>query len=215
MLSLPPNVVLGIVGVGGFARGVMPELLEARGGDATGVYFVEDVPAAPWVNGIPCIGPSDFFALESQQRYFNVAIANSRIRARIAQEWIARGAVPYSVFPRNVEIQPGARIGQGATFRRFSAVMTNVEIGNYFHANMYAYVGADCTIGDCVTFAPDVRCNIGVRLADHVYVGAGAILGDGKRPIMIGEGAVVGMGAVVTNDVAPYTTVAGNPAALV
>jgi len=36
--------------------------------------------------------------------------------------------------------------------------------------------------------------------------------GTPERPIVIGEGAIVGMGAVVTKSVAPYTTVFGNPA---
>ena len=36
--------------------------------------------------------------------------------------------------------------------------------------------------------------------------------GSPDRPIVIGEGAVVGMGSVVTKSVAPYTTVFGNPA---
>ena len=40
-------------------------------------------------------------------------------------------------------------------------------------------------------------------------IGAGAVLLPG---ITIGEGAMVGAGAVVTKDVAPGTTVIGNPA---
>ncbi len=43
--------------------------------------------------------------------------------------------------------------------------------------------------------------------------GEGAIQqGAPGRPIVIGKGAVVGMGAVVTKSVAPGTTVVGNPA---
>ena len=32
------------------------------------------------------------------------------------------------------------------------------------------------------------------------------------KKLIIGAGAVIGMGAVVINDVPPYTTVVGNPA---
>ena len=48
-----------------------------------------------------------------------------------------------------------------------------------------------------------------VNICDDVWVGFGAIILSG---ITIGRGAVVGAGAVVTKDVAPYAIVAGNPA---
>ena len=49
----------------------------------------------------------------------------------------------------------------------------------------------------------------GIVIEDDVWIGAGACVLDGVR---IGRGAVVGAGAVVTRDVAPYTIVGGVPA---
>lgn len=51
-----------------------------------------------------------------------------------------------------------------------------------------------------------------VVIGDDAWLGAGAII---LRGVTIGEGAIVAAGAVVTKDVAPYTVVAGNPARLV
>lgn len=48
-----------------------------------------------------------------------------------------------------------------------------------------------------------------VRVGDHAWIGFRAIVLPGVR---IGEGAVVGAGAVVSRDVAAFTIVAGNPA---
>jgi maltose O-acetyltransferase len=48
-----------------------------------------------------------------------------------------------------------------------------------------------------------------VTIGDRVWIGYRAIILPG---IEIGEGAVVGAGAVVTKDVPPFTIVAGNPA---
>ncbi|MGR3759091.1 sugar O-acetyltransferase [Roseobacteraceae bacterium NS-SX3] len=48
-----------------------------------------------------------------------------------------------------------------------------------------------------------------VTLGADVWIGGGAILMPG---VSIGEGAIVGAGAVVTRDVPPGSTVAGNPA---
>ncbi len=48
-----------------------------------------------------------------------------------------------------------------------------------------------------------------IQIKDDAWIGAGAII---LPNVTIGEGAVVGAGAVVTKDVEPYTIVAGIPA---
>lgn len=48
-----------------------------------------------------------------------------------------------------------------------------------------------------------------VRICDHVWIAMGAII---LKGVTIGEGAVVAAGAVVHEDVAPWTLVAGVPA---
>ncbi|MGB9940444.1 acyltransferase [Methanosarcina sp.] len=57
---------------------------------------------------------------------------------------------------------------------------------------------------------PYVKTEHGIiQIKDDAWIGAGAII---LPNITIGEGSVVGAGAVVTKDVAPYTIVAGVPA---
>ena len=65
-----------------------------------------------------------------------------------------------------------------------------------------------------MTFAPRVHCNGHVVVEDYAYIGTGAIIkqGTADEPLVIGEGSVVGMGAVVNRSVPPFTVVAGNPA---
>jgi acetyltransferase-like isoleucine patch superfamily enzyme len=52
----------------------------------------------------------------------------------------------------------------------------------------------------------------GIVIGDDVWLGAHAVVLDGVR---IGQGAVVGAGSVVREDVPPYAIVAGVPAAVV
>ena len=52
-------------------------------------------------------------------------------------------------------------------------------------------------------------CGGEVVIEDNVWIGAGAII---LPKVKIGEGAIVGAGAVVTKDVPPFTVVAGVPA---
>lgn len=57
---------------------------------------------------------------------------------------------------------------------------------------------------------PYVKTESGIiQIKDDAWIGAGAII---LPNITIGEGSVVGAGAVVTKDVEPYTIVAGVPA---
>lgn len=57
--------------------------------------------------------------------------------------------------------------------------------------------------------AGGLECGAPVVLGSDVWIGGGAILLPGVR---VGDGAVIGAGAVVTRDVAAGATMAGNPA---
>ena len=107
------------------------------------------------------------------------------------------------------------KLGKAPSFVRSRLSPPMPGSGRFFHLNIYSYVAHDCRIGDFVTFAPDVHCNGAVIIEDYAYIGTGAMIKQGTpdKPIVIGRAAVVGMGAVVTKSVAPFTTVVGNPAA--
>lgn len=108
----------------------------------------------------------------------------------------------------------GNEIGAAAIVCHHAVITANARIGRGFHCNLGAYVAHDCVIGDFVTFAPGVKCNGNVEVGDYAYVGAGAMLRQGipGRPLRIGRGATVGMGAIVVADVPDGAIVAGNPA---
>lgn len=211
----------GVFGAGGFGREVMPlaehcaESWNGDGQDAEVVFVVEDQFAIPdkAINGHRVIHMSDFLTMPVSERRFNIAIGNSVVRERIANAIPADLATPFPIFAPSYLSLHGNSIGEGAIFCSYTHVTSNATIGRYFHGNIYAYVAHDCVIGDFVTFAPGVKCNGNVVIEDHAYIGAGAVIRDGSgEPIVIGRGAVIGMGAVVTKSVAPGLTVIGNPA---
>lgn len=93
-------------------------------------------------------------------------------------------------------------------------VTCDAKIGKHFHCNIYSYVAHDCIIGDFVTFASRVSLNGRIRVQDNVYVGSDATFlpGTADRFLTIGEGAIIGAGAVVTKDVSPGAVMVGSPA---
>lgn len=116
-----------------------------------------------------------------------------------------------------------ARIGNHATIGSHALIESNVVIydevtvhtGAFVCANTIVHTGA--WIGPHVvilnTKYPHTATSAGERLQQ--IIGKGARIG-GNATILpgvsVGEWALVGAGAVVTKDVAPYTIVAGNPA---
>lgn len=211
----------GIVGNGGFGREVMP-LAEAMlkntftDNSYKLVFVVEQKSSDCMINQHDVLNVEEFFAEKCVSRFFNIAIAKSDIRKRIAELMIRNGAQPFRINAGNSIDLKNNEIAEGAIFCPFTIVTANAKIGKFFHANIYSYVAHDCIIGDYVTFAPNVHCNGNIVIEDHAYIGTGAIIREGSsvKPMIIGKGAIIGMGAVVTKSVAPYETVVGNPAHL-
>jgi acetyltransferase-like isoleucine patch superfamily enzyme len=120
------------------------------------------------------------------------------------------------------------RIGQRTSIHRGCRVYrpSHVNIGDHSVINRDVLLDArlGITIGSNVTVAEGATLftlehdlnsptfdNQGapITIDDYVFVGARAIILPG---VMIGRGAAVGAGSVVTRDVEPYTIVAGAPA---
>ena len=207
------NSLIGIYGASGFGREVMP-LAEATAAPGDRLVFIDDGAAGTEINGFAVHSFEEFMRLEADRRAVSVAIADSQVRAKLFAKCLDAGAEMHDVIAPTLVRGHGCEVGAGVILCSFSCLTSNLRIGRGFHSNLYSYVAHDCVIGDFVTFAPNVMCNGNVVVEDNAYVGTGAVIRQGRpdKPIVIGRGAVVGMGAVVTKDVAPGTTVVGNPA---
>lgn len=213
-MALPLFAVYGASGCG---RGVMPlarEQLRREGIPADRLVFVDDMPKAAEVNGQRVLTYAQFLDTEASGHHAALAIANSRVREKLAERCAADEVHPWMVSATNVVVMDDVSLGEGAILSPFVTLTSNIRIGRHFHANLYSYVEHDCVIGDYVTFAPGVKCNGNIIIKDFAYIGTGAVLrqGNPSHPLVIGQGAVIGMGAVVTKDVPADATVVGNPA---
>jgi GDP-perosamine N-acetyltransferase len=213
------RVIYGIFGKGGFGREGMALAREScltRHQSAADfeLVFIDQHPQQDRIDGCAVMSLEEFAAQKHAERRFNVLIADPKVRARIAGECEALGLLPFTIRSRLAEVHPNARIAEAAVLCQFTFVSANATVGRYFHLNHHGYVSHDCTIGDFVTFAPAVRCNGTIAVGDFAYVGAGAAIRQGtpERPMSVGRGAVIGMGAVVLDSVADGDTVVGNPA---
>lgn len=115
---------------------------------------------------------------------------------------IGRGAQIYA--PWNVEMD-AANIGPRV--KLYSK--DKIKIGVYVTISQDAYI---CTASHDITSRGMVLVTKPIMIGDYVWIAAKAIILPG---VTIGEGAVVGCGAVVAKDVPPWTVVVGNPARVV
>ena len=207
-----------IFGASGCGRGVLPlvrqQLHAELSAGVADLVFVDDQPPAPLVNGQRVLTYSQWLNLPAISHYVNVAIANSQVRQKLVQRCTDDGVEFFEARAANVVQLDDVQVGDGAVLCPFVTLTSNIRIGRHFHANLYSYVEHDCVIGDFVTFAPSVKCNGNVHIEDHAYIGAGVVIKQGQpgAPLVIGRGAMVGMGAVVTKSVPAGVTVVGNPA---
>lgn len=209
------DTVIGVYGASGFGKEVMPILREQYSDlEKESFFFIDDGSKETELNSYPVLKYEDFLKISAITKKVSLAIANSVIRQKLADKLAEDNIQRISVRAKTVIIQDCVEIQEGSTLCANVCLHSNVKIGKHFHANIYSYVAHDCIIGDYVTFAPNVSCNGNIHIHDHAYIGTGAILKQGTpdKPLIIGKGAVVGMGAVVTKDVEAGTTVIGNPA---
>ena len=209
-----------IYGASGCGRSLMPVARQqlARESDASEIVFIDDaLESVAEVNAHRAMNYLAFLNETASEKYVQIAIANSHVREKIAQRLKMDGIQLWSIIADNVVLMDQLELDEGSALSPFVTIGSNVRIGKCFQANLYSYVEHDCVIGDFVTFAPGVKCNGNIHIQNHAYIGAGAMIKQGTpdQPLIIGAGAVVGMGAVVTKSVPAGVTVVGNPARIV
>jgi len=204
--------IYGIYGASGFGKEILP-LVKEQFGSESKIVFVDDGDVPNKLFGYDILNFSQFINLEGQKKV-TIAIANSKIREKLTLKCFENGVEIFDAKASNVVILENVHMGEGSILCPFVTLTSEITIGKSFQANIYSYVAHNCVIGDYVTFAPAVKCNGNIHIDDHVYIGTGVIIHQGKpnKPLKIGKGAVIAAGSVVTKSVPAGMTVFGNPA---
>lgn len=143
------------------------------------------------------------YVVENDRRNSAIPLLNTKnIKARIEPGAIIRDQVEIgdnAVIMMGAVINIGAVIGEG----------TMIDMGAILGGR--ATVGKNCHIGAGTVLAGVIEPPSAkpVVVEDDVLIGANAVVLEG---VTIGKGAIVAAGAVVIDDVPPYTVVGGTPA---
>lgn len=148
-------------------------------------------------------GKIEDYVVENDRRNSAIPLLDTKhVNARIEPGVTIRDQVEIG---DNAVIMMGAVINIGAVIGEKTMIDMGVVLGGR------ATVGKNCHIGAGTVLAGVIEPPSAkpVVVEDDVLIGANAVVLEG---VTIGKGSVVAAGAVVTQDVAPFTVVAGMPA---
>lgn len=122
----------------------------------------------------------------------------------------------------------GCEIGDNCKIASYVEVQNNVRIGDNVIVSSHSFICSHVTIEDDVfighgvmtindLYPPSFRRTGSKEHWKQTLIKKGAVIGSNATllPVVIGENAVVGAGAVVTKDVPDNCIVAGNPATII
>lgn len=148
----------------------------------------------------------DYYDVENDCRNSAVPMLDLKgINARIEPGAIIREQVQIG---KNAVIMMGAILNIGAVVGEGTMIDMGAVLGGRATVGKHCHVGAGAVLAGVVEPASATP----VIVEDNVLIGANAVVIEGCR---IGHDAVVAAGAVVVEDVAPNTVVAGCPARVI
>jgi 2,3,4,5-tetrahydropyridine-2,6-dicarboxylate N-acetyltransferase len=143
------------------------------------------------------------FVLENDRRNSAIPLLDLKgVKARIEPGAIIRDQVEIG---ENCVIMMGSVINIGSVVGAGTMIDMNVVLGGRATVGKNCHIGAGAVLAGVIE-PPSAKP---VIIEDDVVIGANAVVLEG---VTVGKGSVVAAGAVVVDDVPPYTVVAGTPA---
>ncbi|HVY27459.1 MAG TPA: acetyltransferase [Polyangiaceae bacterium] len=205
-MSEPGRII--VYGAGGHGRVVLDALVSAGLGDQV-LGFVDDgLGVGERRDGFSVLGGEAFL---SDARGLRVAlgIGDNHARARLAQLCIEQGLEPMTALHPRAIIASSVRIGAGSLVCAGAVLNPGAVVGQGSIVNSAAVIEHDCKLGSFVHVSPNATLGGAVELGDYVHLGLAACVLPG---LSVGEGAVVGAGAVVTRSIPSRAVAYGVPA---
>ncbi len=217
-----------LMGAGAFARETYWAISENKEefGKYSVVGFLDDdinkigTPVLPENNGKITSGFKILGSLDHILNLKNIefdyilpAIGSTESKKKFTERLLAsKCKLPGPVIHRSAETGFDNTFGDGTIIFSLSTITVNCVIGRQVNIYHHCSIAHDVIIEDFCNLSPGVHITGGAHLEEGVNIGTGAIV---LPRIHIGKWSVIGAGAVVTNDIPPYSVAVGMPAKVI
>ena len=195
-----------IFGAGGHAQVVADILWRMRdaGQDVLPIAYLDDNVALHGQSflNVPVLGATDKLA-EIEHEAVIVAVGGNRIRQRLFLGLQAQGATFAIARHPTAVIAPDVQIGPGTMICANVVINTGSVIGQNVILNTACTIDHHNRIGDHAHIAPGAHLGGDVQVGEGTLVGIGAVVLPQRH---LGDWSIVGGGAVVVKDVAAGAT---------
>jgi sugar O-acyltransferase (sialic acid O-acetyltransferase NeuD family) len=175
-------------------------------------FLNDQLPAGTQVSGAPVLGPFAMWRDLPDEISFVAPLHKAGAMAErfaiINRLGISDDRWATVVDPRSA-VAPDAVIGAGCFVAPFASVGPGSCLGKHAVIRAGAHVSHDCSLGNFVFIGVNAVVSGYTSIGDGSYVAPGATVAD---RLTIGRFARLGIGSVVTKDVADATTFVGSPA---
>jgi UDP-perosamine 4-acetyltransferase len=205
-----------ILGGGGHARVIIDLAQTMQMPLSSGILDADASRHGQLLDGVTILGGDELLADFPVRgiTHFAMGVGGSgdnRPRQRLFEFALSHRLQPLTLIHPRATVAGNAVLEAGVQVLAGAIINAGAVIGRNVIVNSGAIVEHDCQVEEHVHVATGARLCGGVHVGARAHVGAGSTTRQGVR---IGADSIIAAGAVVIQDVAPATVVAGVPAVL-
>jgi acetyltransferase EpsM len=200
-----------VLGAGGFARQIQWIAQRTEQYDVLG-FLDETIESVGTLNDLPVYQHLEEFGESGNGEVFLIsAVGDINLRRR----WHNNFSETYqftNLIDPSVIIAPNVRMGSDVILLANNVCGNDCIIGNGVHINWVSIVSHDVCVGDFCNIAASVKLTGGCQLGEAVDMGTNSVV---LPNVSIGDRAIIGAGAVVTQNIPKDCTAVGVPAKII
>lgn len=179
-------------------------------------YLNDSEEIGSLIEGYPVVGRVNEAARLSLPDVFFIYALTTAKRAKERADILRALKLPREKFATVIHptavVAHSARLGYGVVLMPLTVVGPGVVMGDHSQLYAHGFLGHHAQVGELCFIANNASIGGSTTIQQGAHIGSNSSV---LERVVVGEWALVGLGAVVLKDVPPYAKVVGNPARII